>query len=108
MKGKGILIGEDGDLKVRPQRDGNGVIVAGLLIGNTVSQNQYILLRAYPGELKEHPALGVGVADLVNDNDISGWSNEIRMQLEKDGMKVSKVKFGRDMNLEIDAEYGDE
>lgn len=105
MKGRGILIGADGDLMVKPLKDGKGLVLSGLLLGNSVYQNQYIILKSHKGELKEWPALGVGITDMANSNDIAGWSAEIREQLEKDGMRVEKLAFDRNMNLEIDANY---
>lgn len=105
MKRKGILIGEDGDLNVRPVRDENGILKSGLVVGDSLYQNQYVILRAHKGELKEFPVLGVGLADIVNDQDIAGWSDEIKSQFEKDGMRVGRVKFDRNMDLEIDADY---
>lgn len=105
MKGKGILLNEEGDLAVDPVRNEHGLLVSGLQIGNTAYQNQFVILSAYKGELKEFPLLGVGLRDIVNDNDITGWTTEIRLQLQKDGFTVQKVGFDRNMNLEIQAEY---
>lgn len=105
MKDKGILIDYDGDLLISLCKDIKNEIVSGVITGNTLYQNQYIILRAHKGELKEFPVLGAGLSDITNDNDVAGWSNEIRRQLEKDGMKVNKVRFDRNMNLEIDAGY---
>lgn len=105
MKDKGMLIGYDGDLVVRLSKNAKNEIASGVMIGNTLYQNQYVILKAHKGELKEFPVLGAGLSDITNDNDVAGWSNEIKRQLEKDGMKVSKVKFDQSMNLEIDASY---
>lgn len=107
MKEKGILMREDGDLLVLPVKDGQQVIQSGLVVGNSVYQNQYIILTAHKGELKEFPMLGAGLPDMVHDHDIAGWGNEVRWQLQQDGMKVERVGFDRNMNLEIEASYGD-
>lgn len=104
MKGLGMLIDSGGDLSVRPQKEKDGL--KGIQIGNTAWQNQYILLRAHKGELKEYPVLGVGISDITNDNDAAEWNRTIREQLEKDGFSVKKVSFEKDtMNLKIEAEY---
>lgn len=105
MKDKGILLGDDGDLMVNPVWSSNGILLSGLTVDNSTYQNQYIILMAHPGELKEHPVLGVGISDITNDNDTAGWSSNIKRQLEKDGMKVQKVTFDRNLNLEIEAGY---
>lgn len=108
MKSIGILLEQEGDVMVDVVRDKNGMIESGLVVGHTLYQNQYILLKAYPGELKEYPVLGAGIGDIVNDREIAGWSTRIREQLERDGMNVKKVTFDRKMNLEIEAAYEDE
>lgn len=108
MKDRGILIDADGDLKIGLQRGIGGVVVAGLTFGNTLFQNQYVLLKAHKGELKEYPALGVGLSDILHEYDLTGWTTDIRSQLEKDGMQVNRVVFDRDRNLVIDAEYEDQ
>lgn len=105
MKDRGMLIGYDGDFIVNPGRNAKNEIVTGIITGNTLYQNQYIILKAHKGELKEFPVLGAGLSDITNDNDTAGWGNEIKRQLEKDGMKVSKVRFDENMNFKIDAEY---
>lgn len=108
MKSIGILLEQDGDLLANIVKDENGIVQSGLTIGHTLYQNQYILLKAYPGELKEYPVLGAGIADIINDKEIAGWSTKIREQLERDGMNVKKVTFDKKMNLEIEAVYEDE
>lgn len=101
-----MLMDGDGDLMIRPVRDEQGAIAEGLMVGNTVYQNQYVILSIHKGELKEFPTLGVGLPDMVNDHDVAGWENEVSLQLQNDGMKVSRVAFGRGLALEIEAEYG--
>lgn len=108
MKSIGILLEQEGDLVAKVVRDENGIIQSGWVVGHTLYQNQYILLKAYPGELKEYPVLGTGIADIVNDKEIAGWSTRIREQLERDGMNVKKVTFDKKMNLEIEAVYENE
>ncbi len=95
MKNQGICIGENGDLLIR-----NGT----LAIGNTLYQNQYLILGSQPGEWKEFPTLGAGIADLALDHDLSGWTAKIKSQLEKDEMKVKQVVF-ENGKLHIEATY---
>lgn len=105
MKDRGVLIGYDGDFITRTSRNEKGEIISGLVIGNSLYQNQFIILKSYKGELKEYPVLGVGLSDITNDNDIAGWNSEIKRQLEKDGMTVAAITFDKNMNLEINAGY---
>lgn len=105
MKDKGILIGYDGDFLTRISRNEKGEITAGLVVGKSLYQNQFIILKSHKGELKEYPVLGVGFSDVTNDNDMAGWNSEIKQQLEKDGMQVKSVKVDRHLNVEIEASY---
>ena len=93
-----MLLAEDGDLRI----DGNGIAV-----GNTLYQNQYLILKAQRGEFKEHPALGVGIGDMPNDGDFSFWKKRIREELAKDGLRVSRVELDSANNLLVDATYNE-
>lgn len=100
---KGIqLKGYDLDIKV--QRAPDGTIDSGLLIGNVLAQNQALILSIHPGDLKEHPSIGVGIEDMLNDNDYPAWRAAIREQLELDGQNVKSVKITAN-SIVIDAEY---
>ncbi|WP_296008098.1 hypothetical protein [uncultured Alistipes sp.] len=106
-KSTGILLDPmTGDLLISAQRDGTGLIVRGLEIGTATFQNQALILQASKGEFKEYPTLGVGISDLLGDNEETGWRREIALQLETDGMKVKTVELDLNNNkLTIDAEY---
>lgn len=106
-KGKGILLDpETGDLQIETRRDALGIIGQGLVIGDTVYQNQAVILQAYKGELKEYPTMGAGISDMVCDNEAAGWKREIALQLELDGMAVNDVDIDLTNNkLTVDAEY---
>jgi len=106
MKGKGIVITDDYDLQISVQRDATGKIISGLVIGNTLYQNQALILIAQPGEIKSSPIVGVGAENMINDQDFLGWRRTIQLQMELDGQSVKKVVFGKNQNLEIDAKYG--
>lgn len=106
-KGIGILIDPaTGDLQVNTERDALGLIARGLEVGDTTYQNQAIILQAVKGEFKEYPTLGVGISDMVNDHETTGWTREIALQLEADGMRVNSLEIDKISNkLIIDAHY---
>lgn len=106
-KDKGMLLDpETGDLQISTQRNALGVIPQGLVVGNTGYQNQAVILQAFKGELKEYPTMGVGISDMVCDNEPTGWKREIALQLELDGMAVNDVDIDLTKNkLTVDAEY---
>lgn len=105
MKDKGILINDDFDLKLSVQRDASGKITSGLMLGNTLYQNQALILMLQPGELKLNPIVGVGIENIVADNDVLAWRKNIRQQMELDGQKVKDISFDKDYQLKIDAAY---
>lgn len=95
-----------GDLQVDTEHDALGLIAQGLEVGDTTYQNQAIILQSVKGEFKEYPTLGVGIADMVNDHETTGWMREIALQLEADGLRVKSVEIDIFNNkLAIDASY---
>lgn len=97
MKKHGIQLNpEDGDLMIV-----NGTILTGV----TLQQNQHIILAAQKGELKEYPLLGVGISDMLHDEeDKSVWKRKIREELNKDGMKVRHLTIDENI-IKIEADY---
>ena len=75
-----------------------------LALGDTLRQNQALLLLLHKGELKERPAVGVGISDMLLDNDPIYWRTSIKEQLEMDGQRVSSVKIMRD-GIQIESTY---
>ena len=69
-----------------------------------LQQNQVLLLLLHKGELKERPAVGVGISDMLLDNDPIYWRTSIKEQLEMDGQKVGSVKIMRD-GIQIESTY---
>ncbi len=106
-KSTGILLDPaTGDLAVSAGRDVSGLIAQGLEVGTTTFQNQALILQARKGEFKEYPTLGVGISDILGDDETTGWKREIALQLETDGMKVKSIELDLTTNkLTIDAEY---
>jgi hypothetical protein len=105
MKDKGILINNDFDIIITPVRDAYGKIQKGVKIGDSLYQNQGVILTVQPGEIKELPRMGVGINDIVLDQDFLAWRRRIREHLELDGQKVNDVVFDLNKTLMIDAEY---
>jgi hypothetical protein len=105
MKGKGILLNDNYDLQVAPVRAADNKIISGLVVGNTLYQNQAIILQVQPGEIKEMPVLGVGINDVALDDDFLYWRQRIRKHMELDGQDVNEVRFDLNKKLVIDAAY---
>jgi len=105
MRGRGILIKNDYELLITPKREAGGKIVSGLATGNTLHQNTALILICHKGEFKEIPALGVGIEDVLLDDDYLDWRRRIRINLELDDQKVSDVLFSSVDKLKIDSSY---
>ena len=86
------------------QRDEYGHITSGLVVGDILRQNQALILILNKGELKECPAVGVGINDMLLDNDPIYWRTEIKEQLEMDHQVVNSVTVTQ-TGIQIDAKY---
>lgn len=104
-KSKGILLDDNFELQVKVERDSNGLITSGFIIGDVTRQNQRTILLAEKGEIKEAPTLGVGIASFLDDDSPSDLLREIRENLREDGQTVNSCGFGADGKLIIDAGY---
>lgn len=89
---------------IRVRRDEQGKITSGLQVGNTLRQNQALILALNKGELKERPSVGCGIADMLMDHDPLYWRSVIREQLEMDRQRVNSIRI-TPKGIEIDATY---
>lgn len=86
------------------RRDAEGRITVGLRTGDVLKQNQALILTLHKGELKERPMVGVGLSDMLLDNDPMYWRSTIRDQLELDGQTVGDVEVMTN-GVKIEADY---
>lgn len=96
---------KDNDLDIKVQKDTTGRIVSGLVLAETLPQNQALILQLHKGELKDDISVGVGISDMLLDSDIQGWRSEIREQMEMDGQTVNSVQITPGGTIIIDSEY---
>lgn len=95
---------------IRLQYDADGTALepviknGSLSTADTLRQNQALLLMLHKGELKENPAVGIGISDMLLDNDPIYWRTLIKEQLEMDGQRVSGVRLTT-TGIEIKATY---
>ena len=75
-----------------------------LLVGDVLRQNQALILTLHNGELKENPSVGVGISDMLLDNDPIYWRTKIKEQLEMDGQTVDKVRI-TNTGIQIESKY---
>lgn len=74
------------------------------VMGDATQQHQRRLLMAQKGEYKQHPLVGVGLRNFIDDESPDNLKREIRMQFVRDGMAV-KVLQVTPSGLNIDAVY---
>jgi hypothetical protein len=91
-----LLLNENGDLSTE-----NGDFVTGF----SDNQHQEHILIATKGEYKEFPEIGVGIVQMLSDDDWTSVLIEAKKNLEYDGMKINNVKFEENGNLTIDGNY---
>lgn len=100
----GIQLSADYEPRISLVRDEEGRIIKGLNLSETLLQNQALILTLHQGELKEAPAVGCGVSDMLLDNQPLYWRARIREQLEMDGQTVNSINITTS-GIHIDAHY---
>lgn len=89
---------------INVKTDRFGRIAGGLVVGPVLRQNQALILALNPGELKDNPAIGCGITNMLLDHNPSAWKGRIREQLELDGQTVETITIGHD-GIDIAATY---
>ncbi|WP_460485639.1 oxidase [Capnocytophaga sp. HP1101] len=60
-------------------------------VGSSEPQQQKAILTAEKGQWKEHPEVGVGIAQMLADDLYTEMLIEVKKQLEYDGIPVKNV-----------------
>lgn len=79
-----ILLDQDFDLKIE---DGDFVV------GDDREQRLMLILDSNQGHWKQSPTVGVGIRGLLNGEMTPALKRRIQLQLEADGLKLSKLSF---------------
>ena len=93
---KDILIDENNDLQL---------LAGDFEVGHSDNQQQKAILATEKGEWKEHPEVGVGIAQMLADDLYTEVLIEIKKQLEYDGMQINDVALKEGGKLLIDGQY---
>lgn len=94
---KGILLDDNLDVLITNKS---------LLVGDSTSQNQKILILSDKGEIKSNPMRGVGVRRFLEAETPDDLAREIRVEFIADGMNVNKIRIDLENKIEVDANYG--
>lgn len=100
---RGILLGDNGDLQVKVLRDSSGLIIQGLVVGESDYSHVKLIVESSQGDFKDCPVLGVGERYLKSVGRAAEMRAEILTQLELDGYKAD-VQVGDTGKLVIDVE----
>ena len=93
---KDILIDDGNDLRLS---EGD------FKVGYSDNQQQKAILTTEKSEWKEHPEVGVGIAQMLADDLYTEVLIEIKKQLEYDGMQINDVALKEGGKLLIDGQY---
>lgn len=75
------------------------------VIGDSENQQQHFILLANKGEFKEFPEVGVGIVQMLNNEQYTELMIEAKKNLEYDGMQIENIRFKEDGKLLIDGKY---
>ena len=89
---------------INVKTDRFGRIAGGLVVGPVLRQNQALILALHPGELKDNPAIGGGITNMLFDHNPLLWRSRIREQLEMDGQTVDRITI-TPTAVELEAKY---
>lgn len=87
--------------------DSNGdldVVSGDFVIAEATLQHQEHIIIAQKGEYKEFPEIGVGIANMLMDENPRVILTQIRRNFEYDGMKVNSLNI-EDGIIKVDAPY---
>lgn len=73
------------------------------VVGESTQQHQHLLLITQPGEIRQSPLTGVGLADFLESEDPGILKQTIQKQFELDGMSIRRLVIG-DI-IEVEASY---
>ncbi|NDV45509.1 hypothetical protein D0T49_00380 [Paludibacter sp. 221] len=110
MKGTAITLNsETSDLDIKVTRNSSGMITGGLVVDDVQKQNKALLIYMHPGEIKEHPQIGVGIASMLLSSETLLYKHKMRKQLEADGFQINHLEIettpeGK-VDIQINANY---
>jgi len=71
--------------------------ITDLSVGESMGQNEFLLLTADVGSIYQYPLTGVGIGKYLNGNiRTSDLPQKIQSQFEIDGMHVSSIKYNEE------------
>lgn len=88
---KGILLDQDGDIKIVPHADKDEKL-SGFIVGDSLVQNAAIVLELNQGELKEDPVLGTNLFRYIRSKaNKSAIEKQMKVHLKRAGIDYSEL-----------------
>jgi len=81
------------------------VVLGDFVIRDSAFEHPLQLLWAQKGDFKEHPQIGVGIVQYIDDEDFSPLLRAISIALVQDGMQVQNIQVTENGQLNINAHY---
>lgn len=98
---KGILVDENNNLRISVQRDKQGLINQGWVLGNIDYQRCKLIIIAQKGEFKQVPTLGLGIDSYlkktISAHEKQRFITELKSELSSDGIKAQIRIEGNDI-----------
>ena len=100
---KGVLLNQDMGLNIRVVKNSEGLITSGLMLGNPMVQNVFLVLKMSQGDLKHDPLLGAGLTKFIRGKYTkSAIDSRIRLHLTRAGVDYEEYK--QIINVRINGE----
>lgn len=74
-------------------------------VGETTNQDVFLLLSCDKGSIKQYPTIGVGISNMLGDNDINVWKRSIREECNKVGLLIDYLNISNNGQIELKAKY---
>ncbi|WP_299682984.1 oxidase [uncultured Tenacibaculum sp.] len=85
---------------------GDLLIVNGdFVVTDATLQHQEHIILAQKGEYKEYPEIGVGISNMLNDENPRDVITQIRRNFQYDGMEVKQLDFDPAGDIVVEAPY---
>ncbi len=73
--------------------------------GDATEHHQRALLMTHKGQWRQHPDVGVGIEDFLDDEGPEDMLREIRKQFVRDGMDIDLLRMEAGGKLNVKATY---
>lgn len=88
-----LLTDEEDEYRVEVERNEAGLIVAGMVLGDSTAQNIHYLLQSGKNEFKQYPRLGAELRKEQLGEFSPAYWRELQIQLDMDGYSMNDINL---------------